>query len=100
MAATKSIKKEVRGQATWYTTGQNEYRQKKRKLNQCNGEFALKGFEVMMAACRSVISRGKVSCCRSTPANRNWRPWRTRYRLVTAKLNIYSRENPLTAFST
>jgi predicted dehydrogenase len=30
------------------------------KVHPCNGELALKGFEVMMAACRSVVRRGKV----------------------------------------
>ncbi len=31
------------------------------KVHPCNGELALKGFEVMMAACRSVVRRGKVT---------------------------------------
>ncbi len=31
------------------------------KIHPCNGELALKGFEVMMAACRSVVQRGKVT---------------------------------------
>jgi predicted dehydrogenase len=30
------------------------------KVHPCNGERALKGFEVMMAACRSVVQRGKI----------------------------------------
>ncbi len=30
------------------------------KVHPCNGELALKGFEVMMAACRSAVQRGKV----------------------------------------
>lgn len=30
------------------------------KIHPCNGETAFKGFEVMMAACRSVVQRGKV----------------------------------------
>ncbi len=30
------------------------------KVHPCNGETALKGFEIMMAACRSVVQRGKV----------------------------------------
>jgi len=29
-------------------------------VHPCNGERALKGFEVMMAACRSVVQRGKI----------------------------------------
>jgi len=31
------------------------------RVHPCNGERALKGFEIMMAACRSVVQRGKVS---------------------------------------
>jgi predicted dehydrogenase len=31
------------------------------QVHPCNGETALKGFEVMMAACRSVVQRGKVT---------------------------------------
>jgi predicted dehydrogenase len=31
------------------------------KVHPCNGETALKGFEIMMAACRSAIQRGKVT---------------------------------------
>ena len=31
------------------------------KIHPCNGETALKGFQVMMAACRSAVQRGKVS---------------------------------------
>ena len=31
------------------------------KVHPCNGETALKGLEVMMAACRSVVQRGKVT---------------------------------------
>jgi predicted dehydrogenase len=31
-----------------------------RKVHPCNGERAFKGFEIMMAICRSVIDRGKV----------------------------------------
>ncbi len=31
------------------------------KVHPCNGETAFKGFEVMMAACRSVVQRGKVT---------------------------------------
>jgi predicted dehydrogenase len=31
------------------------------KAHPCNGETALKGFEIMMAACRSVVQRGKVA---------------------------------------
>jgi predicted dehydrogenase len=30
-------------------------------VHPCNGESALKGFEIMMAACRSVVQRGKVT---------------------------------------
>jgi predicted dehydrogenase len=30
------------------------------KVHPCNGETALKGFQVMMAACRSAVQRGKV----------------------------------------
>ncbi len=30
-------------------------------VHPCNGETALKGFEMMMAACRSVVQRGKVT---------------------------------------
>jgi hypothetical protein len=30
------------------------------KIHPCNGETAFKGFQVMMAACRSVVQRGKV----------------------------------------
>jgi hypothetical protein len=30
------------------------------KVHPCNGENAYKGFEVMMAACRSAVQRGKV----------------------------------------
>lgn len=30
------------------------------KIHPCNGERAFKGFEVMMAACRSAVERGKV----------------------------------------
>ncbi len=31
------------------------------QVHPCNGETAFKGFQVMMAACRSVVQRGKVS---------------------------------------
>ena len=31
------------------------------RVHPCNGELAFKGFEVMMAACRSVVQRGKVA---------------------------------------
>ncbi len=31
-----------------------------KKVHPCNGETAYKGFEIMMAACRSVVQRGKV----------------------------------------
>ena len=31
------------------------------KVHPCNGETALKGFEIMMAACRSAVTRGKVT---------------------------------------
>ena len=31
------------------------------KVHPCNGETAFKGFQVMMAACRSVVQRGKVT---------------------------------------
>lgn len=31
------------------------------KVHPCNGETALKGFEIMMAGCRSAVRRGKVS---------------------------------------
>jgi predicted dehydrogenase len=31
------------------------------KVHPCDGETALKGFEIMMAACRSVVQRGKVT---------------------------------------
>jgi predicted dehydrogenase len=31
------------------------------RIHPCNGETALKGLEVMMAACRSVVQRGKVT---------------------------------------
>jgi predicted dehydrogenase len=31
------------------------------KVHPCNGETAFKGLEVMMAACRSVVQRGKVT---------------------------------------
>jgi len=31
------------------------------RVHPCNGETALKGFEIMMAACRSVVQRGKVT---------------------------------------
>jgi len=31
------------------------------RVHPCNGETAFKGFQVMMAACRSVVQRGKVS---------------------------------------
>ncbi len=31
------------------------------KVHPCNGETAFKGFEVMMAACRSAVQRGKVT---------------------------------------
>ena len=31
------------------------------KVHPCNGERAFKGLEVMMAACRSVVQRGKIS---------------------------------------
>ncbi len=31
------------------------------KVHPCDGETALKGFEIMMAACRSAVQRGKVS---------------------------------------
>ena len=30
------------------------------KVHPCNGENAYKGFEIMMAICRSVVQRGKV----------------------------------------
>ncbi len=30
------------------------------KIHPCNGETAMKGFQVMMAACRSAVQRGKV----------------------------------------
>ncbi|MCI0396620.1 MAG: Gfo/Idh/MocA family oxidoreductase [Chloroflexi bacterium] len=30
------------------------------RVHPCNGESALKGFEIMMAACRSAVQRGKV----------------------------------------
>ena len=30
------------------------------KLHPCNGESAFKGFEIMMAMCRSTVQRGKV----------------------------------------
>jgi predicted dehydrogenase len=30
------------------------------KVHPCNGETAFKGFQIMMAACRSVVQRGKV----------------------------------------
>jgi hypothetical protein len=29
-------------------------------VHPCNGESALKGFEIMMAACRSAVRRGRV----------------------------------------
>jgi hypothetical protein len=29
-------------------------------VHPCNGETAFKGFQVMMAACRSAVQRGKV----------------------------------------
>src|SRR5579864_5021119 len=32
-----------------------------KNVHPCNGERALKGFEIMMAACRSVVQRGKVA---------------------------------------
>lgn len=31
------------------------------RVHPCNGETAFKGFEIMMAACRSVVQRGKVT---------------------------------------
>ncbi len=31
-----------------------------KQIHPCNGETAMKGFQVMMAACRSVVQRGKV----------------------------------------
>ncbi len=31
------------------------------KIHPCNGETAMNGFQVMMAACRSVVQRGKVT---------------------------------------
>jgi predicted dehydrogenase len=31
------------------------------QVHPCNGESAFKGFEIMMAACRSVVQRGKVT---------------------------------------
>jgi hypothetical protein len=31
-----------------------------KKVHPCNGESAYKGFEIMMAICRSVVQRGKV----------------------------------------
>ena len=31
------------------------------KVHPCNGETAFKGFQVMMAACRSAVQRGKVA---------------------------------------
>jgi hypothetical protein len=31
------------------------------KIHPCNGETALQGFEIMMAACRSAVARGKVT---------------------------------------
>jgi hypothetical protein len=31
------------------------------KVHPCNGETALQGFEIMMAACRSAVARGKIS---------------------------------------
>ena len=31
------------------------------KIHPCNGETAFKGFQVMLAACRSVVQRGKVT---------------------------------------
>jgi len=31
------------------------------KVHPCNGETALRGFEIMMAACRSAVARGKIS---------------------------------------
>src|SRR5258708_2226932 len=31
------------------------------KVHPCNGETAFKGFEIMMAACRSAVQRGKVT---------------------------------------
>jgi hypothetical protein len=30
------------------------------KVHPCNGESTLKGFEIMMAACRSAVRRGRV----------------------------------------
>lgn len=32
-----------------------------KKVHVCNGETAMKGFQVMMAACRSVVQRGKIT---------------------------------------
>ncbi|HLY25962.1 MAG TPA: Gfo/Idh/MocA family oxidoreductase [Aggregatilineales bacterium] len=32
-----------------------------KQVHPCNGETALKGFEIMMAACRSAVQRGKVT---------------------------------------
>ena len=31
------------------------------KVHPCNGESAFQGFEIMMAACRSAVARGKVT---------------------------------------
>lgn len=31
------------------------------KVHPCNGETALQGFEIMMAACRSAVARGKIT---------------------------------------
>jgi predicted dehydrogenase len=31
------------------------------KVHPCNGETALQGFEIMMAACRSAVARGKIA---------------------------------------
>ena len=31
------------------------------KVHPCNGETALRGFEIMMAACRSAVARGKIT---------------------------------------
>jgi len=31
-----------------------------KKVHPCNGESAYKGFEIMMAMCRSAVQRGKI----------------------------------------
>ena len=31
------------------------------KIHPCNGESAYKGFEIMMALCRLVVKRGKIT---------------------------------------